>query len=176
MSERFAALPPEAWTELGRAGYDDAWARFEGRFGFRAGVTADAWPAIREPVPSLTFDLSVISDGAPRGAAYDAINAEALRAFVWALPDQDELLVLDWQHPSYRFRPAAQALTWKADWKVPVFPDGDYFAFVTDDLSQGTFGHPWERTLSVIGDRLCSSLGASLSTWLPTKRRNGGAP
>jgi hypothetical protein len=92
MSERFAAPPPEAWTELGRAEYDDAWARFEGRFGFRAGVAADAWPAIREPVPSLTFDLSVISDGAQRGAAYDAINAEALRAFVWALPDQDELL------------------------------------------------------------------------------------
>src|SRR5665811_367018 len=84
MSERFAALPPEAWTELGRAGYDDAWARFEGRFGFRAGVTADAWPAIREPVPSLTFDLSVISDGAPRGAVADHTEVEGERRYWFA--------------------------------------------------------------------------------------------
>lgn len=115
----------------------------------------------------------MIEDGAPRGAAYDAVNAEALRAFVWALPDVDEFLALDWQHPGYRFRPAAQALTWRAEWRVPVYPDGDYFAFLTPDLSEGTFGHPWERTICVIGERMCSSLGASLSTWLPTKRRDG---
>ena len=115
----------------------------------------------------------MIEDGAPRGAAYDAVNAEALRAFVWALPGVDELLALDWQHPGYRFRPAAQALTWRAEWRVPVYPDGDYFAFLTPDLSEGTFGHPWERTICVIGERMCSSLGASLSTWLPTKRRDG---
>ncbi len=173
MSERFATPPTAAWVELDPAAYGEAWTLFDARFSFRAGVDAEAWPAIREPVPSLTFDLSVIDDGAPRGAAYDAINAEALRAFVWALPDVDELVVLDWQHPGYRFRPAAHALTWRAEWQVPVYPDGDYFAFLTPDLSEGTFGHPWEETLCVFGERMRSSLGASLSTWLPIKRRDG---
>jgi hypothetical protein len=37
----------------------------------------------------------VIPDGARRGSAYDAINAEALRAFVWALPEAASLVVLD---------------------------------------------------------------------------------
>ena len=46
-----------------------------------------------------------------RAAAYDAINAEALRAFIWALPEAP-MIVLDWQHPAYRFTPAAQALSW----------------------------------------------------------------
>jgi Protein of unknown function (DUF2716) len=124
--------------------------------------------------PSVTFDLGVIADGPQRGAAYDAINAEALRAFVWALPDA-ELVVLDWQHPAYRFRPANQALAWRADWRVPVYPDGDYFAFLTQDFAEGTFGHPWEQTLCVIGERLCASLGRSLGTWLPIKRRDGVA-
>lgn len=172
MSERFAEPSEDAWTELDRAEYDDHRLLFNARFGFRAGVSSDVWPAITEPVPSVTFDLSVIADGPQRGAAYDAINAEALRAFVWALPDA-ELLVLDWQHPAYRFRPAKQALTWRPEWRVPVYPDGDYYAFLTQDLTEGTFGHPWEQTLCVFGERLGASLGRSLETWLPIRRRNG---
>ena len=172
MSERFAEPPDDAWTELGRDEHDECWATFNSRYGFRAGVSPDGWPAISEPVPSVTFDMGVIVDGPRRGAAYDAINAEALRAFVWALPDT-ELLVLDWQHPAYRFRPANQALTWRADWRVPVYPDGDYYAFLTQDFTEGTFGHPWEQTLCVIGKRLGDSLGRSLETWLPIKRRDG---
>ncbi len=136
-------------------------------------MTAEAWPAIHEPAPSVTLDLGVIEDGARRGSAYDAINAEALRCFVWALTDADELFVLDWQHPAYRFRPAVQALTWRPEWKVPVYPDGDYYAFLTADLREGTFGHPWERTLCVMGERLGDSLGRSLATWLPVARRDG---
>jgi hypothetical protein len=172
VSERFAEPPENAWTELDRAEYDEYWAAFDARFGFRAGVSPEAWPAITEPVPSVTLDLSVIDDGPRRGAAYDAINAEALRAFVWALPDQD-LVVLDWHHPAYRFRPADQALTWRADWPVPVYPDGDYYAFLTQDFTEGTFGHPWEQTLCVIGERMSASLARSLETWLPIKRRDG---
>jgi len=173
VSERFSNDVVEAWQELDPVTYDRYWAKFQTSFGFRAGVKPDCWPAIREPVPSVTYDLSAIRDGAERGAAYDAINAEALRAFVWAMPEISELIVLDWQYPGYRFNPAAQASTWRGEWKVPVYPDGDYFAFMREDFSEGTFGHPWEETLCVIGERLVQSLGRSLSTWLPTKRRNG---
>ena len=173
MSERYENQPGPAWEQLPDDGYEAAWSGFEARYGFRAGTSADAWPAIREPQPSVTFDLSGMQDGPQRGSAYDAINAEALRCFVWALNDVDEWLVLDWQHPTYRFRPAVQAVTWQSEWKVPVYPDGDYFAFLTPDYAEGTFGHPWEQTLCVIGERLCGSLGRSLATWLPVLRRNG---
>lgn len=54
-----------------------------------------------------------------------------------------------------------------------MYPDGDYLAFLTPDYTQGTFGHPWEETLCVMGDRLIASLGRTLSTWLPIKRSNG---
>jgi len=166
----------EAWQELDRADYDRYWAKFDASFGFRAGVRPDRWPAISEPVPSFTYDLSVIRDGPERGAAYDAINAEALRAFVWSMPEVSELVVLDWQYPCYRFNPASQTLIPGAEWKVPVYPNGDYYAFLREDFSEGTFGHPWEQTLCVIGERLIQSLGRSLSTWLPIKRWNGQPP
>lgn len=29
---------------------------------------------------------------------------------------------------------------------VPAYPDGDYFAFLSEDFSEGTFGHPLEET------------------------------
>ena len=173
MSERFAEPPEaEAWAELDDDEYRQVWSRFDERFGFRASTTPDGWPAISEPAPSLTFDLSVIADGPQRGSAYDAINAEALRAFVWALPEVDEWLALDWQHPAYWFRPATFALTWKPDWAIPVYPDGDYFSFLTPDMTCGTFGHPWERTLCVFGEPLVATLGKNLESWLPTTRRS----
>ncbi|MFB7608823.1 DUF2716 domain-containing protein [Streptomyces gardneri] len=40
-------------------------------------------------------------------------------------------------------------------------PHGDYYLHLTDDLRLGTFGHPWEETLTVWGPR-CS----------PPSRRN----
>ena len=139
MSERFAGpASHQAWTELDGAQYDVLWDRFNHRFGFRAGVDPSSWPAITEPTPSLTFDLSVIPDGPRRGAAFDAINADVLRAFVWSLPDVPELIALDW--------------------------------FLSPDFNHGTFGHPWEQTLGVMGEPLIASLGRTLGTWLPVRR------
>ncbi|ABS03839.1 DUF2716 domain-containing protein [Kineococcus radiotolerans] len=171
------AEPPaptqQAWTELTHTDHQQAWAAFHARYHFRASPHPEDWPAIHEPTPSLTFDLTAINDGAQRAAAYDAINAEALRCFLWALHDVDELLVLDWQHPTHILRPHQQALTDPTHWQVPVYPDGDYCAFFTPDLTEGTFGHPWEKSLCVIGPRLIDSLGRSLSTWLPLLRQDG---
>ncbi len=173
MSERFANALPSAWQQLPEDEHRRYSKQFYNDFDFRANTSPEGWPAVKEPADSVTYDLSVIPDGPKRGAAYDAINAEALRAFVWAMPEVEKLLVLDWQHPSYWFDPKVQALTWRAEWEVPVYPDGDYFSFLTPDFSEGTFGHPWEQTICVFGERLVGSLGLSLGGWLPTKRVGG---
>ncbi len=153
-----------------------AWDRFDETFDFRASVNPEGWPAIDEPTPSVTFDLSV-SNGPRLLTAFAALNAEALRCFVWALPDIDELLVLDWQHTAWWFDPRLDDAP--AQWddvqraQPTVFPDGDYFAFLSPDMTEGTFGHPWEQTLCVMGDRLIDTLGKSLALWLPVVRVNG---
>lgn len=89
------------------------------------------------------------------------------------LEDCHELSTLDWQHLAYRFVPANQALTWQVEWKIPIYPDGDYFAFLSEDYAEGTFGHPWEQTICVMGERLIDSLAQTWATWLPVKRQNG---
>lgn len=45
-----------------------------------------------------------------------------------------------------------------------LFPDGDYFVHMTADLWWGTFGHPWQQTLTIWGDELVADLGAGLLT------------
>jgi hypothetical protein len=162
------------WRPLSADEDRDHWDRFVAAFGFLPSVEPADWPAISEPPASNTFDLTV-PDGPAFAASQAAVNAEALRAFVTALPDVPELIVLDWQHTGYAFRPAEHLAGADPRWMVPVYPDGDYYAFLTPDHTAGTFGHPWERTLCVFGAPLVATLALTLGTWLPV-RRVGGRP
>lgn len=116
---------------------------------------------------------AVFAEDGPRFAAgTDAINAAALRAFVWLAGDE-ELLALDWQHQSFRYSPSRHALA-DVPWATTVVPDGDYYIHTTMDLRWGTFGHPWQRSLTIWGDELVDSLGAELLTWLPRHAQSRG--
>jgi hypothetical protein len=164
-----------AWEPI--TDYEHWWTRFDERFGFRAGVESNAWPGIREPADSVTFSLEPICQvgSEPRFVAGDdALNAEVLRAFVNVFDVDERLVVFDWQHPGYYFRPHLHAATGQ-EWRVTPIPYGDYYIFLGEDLSTGTFGHPWEESLCVFGARLVEVLAPALETWLPVLRR-GGVP
>jgi uncharacterized protein DUF2716 len=155
---------------------DDQWDRFERRFGFQASPWPDGWPAVREPTPSITFDLSPIFDreGPHFASGVHALNAEVLRAFAWQLSDLPSMVVLDWQHATYRLDVATFVVSDWTNRDLPLpFPNGDYYAFLSEDMTEGTFGHPWEKTLLVLGQRMTATLGETLKTWLPVKRING---
>lgn len=161
-----------AWEEISPERDEDYWAPFDERFQFRAGMQPERWPGIRESAPSVTFDLSSVfrGDQAEFGAGRRAINALALVAMVRTVPVTERLLVLDWQHPGYWFWPHRQAVSDDAQWPVEVFPNGDYYIFLAEDMIAGTFGHPWEETLCVFGQRFVSTLAPMLASWLPVKR------
>lgn len=163
----------DAWTQVELDQYETFWEPFDARFGFRPGVDPSTWPAIREPSPSVTIDLSPIFDqeGPGFAAEAEAVNSLGLYAFTCVTRPDEELVVLDWQHPCYRFSPHRQAIS-MADWPVPIFPNGDYYVFLTGDLSMGTFGHPWEQTLCVFGAPLVQCLGDPLAAMLGVKRRH----
>lgn len=174
MGEPDDLLPPRlaAVSETNPAGkvwhpvdYDSAWVGFSERFDFRPSTSGTA--AITPPADSLVVDLGPVFRQQEPGfpAAESAVNASALRSFV-RLSEGADLLALDWQHPAYRYSPAAHALA-GGDWPVPVFPNGDYHVHATTDLAWGTFGHPWHQTLTIWGEQLVTSLGADLLTWLP---------
>ena len=172
----------EGWRHVD---YGTAWGPFQEKFECAPDYHERDEPAIRLPAGSLVLDLSVLPDEGPRIAAgTHAINAAALRAFVWLTGDDDELLALDWNHTAFRYSPAAFTLSTAAsseapgavfsacDWPIQVFPNGDYYAHMTPDLSWGTFGHPWQETLTIWGRELVTTLGAELLTWLPKHRQS----
>ena len=159
-----------AWEEIPLERYDDHWGPFDARYHFSPSLHGG--PAIDEPSPSVTIDLAPVlqaTSPAVFAAGEQALNALAVLAMVRAFPEDQRLLVLDWQHPSHWFWPHRQVLQpeprpWLA------FPNGDYYAVLTEDLSTGTFGHPWEQTLCVFGAPLLKTLVPLLASWLPTKR------
>lgn len=171
----FGTPLPDGWRRLTSSEDLTYWTAFTDRFGkLKPGNNPEGWPAIVEPAPSLTFDLDVSGRSSATWATQmDAVNAEALRCFVTEFADDPDWVVLDWQHPGYLLNAVVHATTPDTEWRVPVHPDGDYYFFARPDLSEGTFGHPWERTLCVFGPRLVESLGQTLATWLQIKRRNG---
>ena len=94
----------------------------------------------------------------------------------WALAEivgeNQPLVVLDWQHQSYRFFPQRGSTIRLEEMFGPVtpVPDGDYYAFLTEDYTAGTFGHPWEATLCVFGSDLVALLDPVLRSMLPVVR------
>ncbi|GGP10827.1 hypothetical protein GCM10012278_52030 [Nonomuraea glycinis] len=71
----------------------------------------------------MTIDLAPIFTSSPVefAVANDAANALGLQAMNRAFAESHRLLVLDWQHPSWWFRPYHHALTDTADRPVGVF-------------------------------------------------------
>ncbi|MFI7547453.1 DUF2716 domain-containing protein, partial [Actinoplanes sp. NPDC049599] len=161
-----------AWEPIPMETDDTYWAPFQQRFAFRPGMRS--WPAIEEPRPSVTVDLAPIFAGshAQFAAGADAINSLALLALTRVLDPDSSLVVLDWQHQTYRFWPHQFACQSDQQWPTTVFPNGDYYIFLTEDMSTGTFGHPWEQTLCVFGEHLVSALVPTLTSWLAVKRSN----
>jgi hypothetical protein len=166
------AVTETAWDEIPGEQYEDFWAPFDAQYQFRPGMQ-DGGAGIDEPPGSVTIDLSPIFAGqrSQFAAGEDAVNALALLAMTEIFPLDQRLLVLDWQHPGYWFWPHRQALRIQPDWPVAVFPNGDYHVFLTENLSVGTFGHPWRQTLCVFGTGLVDALVPKLTAWLPVKHR-----
>ncbi|WP_222105925.1 DUF2716 domain-containing protein [Catellatospora sichuanensis] len=163
-----------AWSPISMDADDEYWTPFHRRFDFRPGMHSGR-PAIAEPVPSVTVDLGPIfaARSHPEFAAgARAVNSLTLLALVRMFEPDTSLVVLDWQHQTHRFWPDRLACQPDPQWQTEVFPNGDYYIFLTEDMSTGTFGHPWEQTLCVFGEPLVSALVPLLTSWLPIKRTN----
>ena len=176
-ADRLAAIEHQAqpaWSPISMDHDDEHSRGFHQRFAFRPGMSI-AEPAINEPAGSVTLDLSPIftaRDVHEAAAGMNAVNSLGLLAWVSVLAPETSLLVLDWQHQTHRFWPHRFACQPDPQWQTEVFPNGDYYIFLTEDMSTGTFGHPWQQTLCVFGEPLVSALVPMLAGWLPVKRDN----
>lgn len=167
------SIAEPAWVPMDEEADDVNWYRFEHDFAFRPSTHPQRWPSITEPAPSITYGLEPItraSGNGPLCARTGALDTVTLLAFTEILPPGGRVAVLDWQHTSRWWRPHRQVHRDDRPWPTTVFPNGDYHVFLTDDLANGTFGHPWEQTLCVFGQPLLEALAPLLGGWLPVVR------
>lgn len=114
-----------AWVPISMDRDDEYWAPFDRKFQFRPKY-APAQLAITEPTPSVTLDLNPIfaAGHGEFAAGENAINALALLTFVRAFDQDTSLVVLDWQHQSYRLWPHRLARQPDPRWETEVFRMG----------------------------------------------------
>jgi hypothetical protein len=145
-----------AWEPLVKSEENTVWDLFYEQFHFKPSVKAQDWPGIKEPTPSVTYDIShVFPELAAATAKESDLNMEVLTLFRQSVLPGERLYALDWQHPCYWFNPYGQfEFSEVYEGMIPVFPDGDYSIFLADDFRFGTFGHPWEQTICVFGETL----------------------
>ena len=169
----------QAWCEMTREEDDPIWDRFDEQLGFRPSVHAENFPGIREPTPSLTYDISdAFSGDRAHCRQYEIdLNLKTLQAWRLCIPAPRRICALDWQHTCYWLAPHEPFESRIPEaWAVPTLPDGDYSIFLSEDLELGMFGHPWEQTLCVWGQPLLDAFERDLPSLLTRLvRRNGAA-
>ncbi|MER7956927.1 DUF2716 domain-containing protein [Streptomyces sp. NPDC096030] len=160
-------------TALPDAEYRRVWDRFYEDFDFRPSMSPFSWPAIKEPVASVTWSLAALDDD-PGDEHLDRLVAVVERGLTSSGGPQDTLLALDWQHTSYRFAPQQVGGPGQPAWPLSPFPDGDYYVYLSEDFRYGSFGHPWEGSLCLFGEELLHAVSAEVDTALGSPIRRAG--
>jgi hypothetical protein len=168
----------DVWVEL-----DDAdrglWEEFAERYHFRAGTSPRSWPAIDEPTPSITWDLSRVFAGDCLGGFKTGMRrvAEFVLGTLQGCTVWYESVVLhDRAHPSRVIRPhAVGSVDDVPGWDTGgLFPNGDYTIFVDPRYRFGILGHPWEQSLCVFGDEALRAVSKrDIGILGPIIRRDG---
>jgi hypothetical protein len=175
MDLEYPPIKRPAWRPVDDLESRALWDRFTSLYRFRASGGRPI-PVIDEPTPSVTFDLSS-PDGGIADGLIERLQSETLACFATEFSEVVELYVLDWQHQTFALKASFELQDDSPKDEIngypTVYPNGDYYAYLTPDLRNGTFGHPWEHSLCVIGERLVRTLGASLGDWLPVLRFSG---
>ncbi|MGW6688356.1 DUF2716 domain-containing protein [Streptomyces sp. NPDC054961] len=152
--------------------HDDGplWDRFSADFDFKPSTTY--LPAITDPDPSAVWNLHSHHRLLPD--LFERLDATVQRALLAATEPGEFVYWLDWNHDGYRYDPRRTGVPGRpARPGKGTYPDGDYYLQVTDDLRLGTFGHPWEQTLTVWGPKLLAAVEGDLNELFgkPIRRR-----
>lgn len=116
--------------------YTELSENFEELFEFKPSIYAEDWPSIKEPIPSITFRVDQAMD-------FENILDEA---FLKLSKEKRIKYNLDWHHEYFYV---------SQDQKEFSLYDGfDYIINLSEDLSHGTFAHPWEQTMCIFGKEL----------------------
>jgi len=174
IEERINGWP--AWQLVTGQEHTEIWDKFKQQFEFHDVVPKNwppkegDWQKIKEPVPSITYRVEDMDyEREERPDHLDYLNQESQEVFLQHFqnitPEGDWIYALHIdESPSinlniYKFYPHTSfQLDESNEWPVPMLPDGFYYAFLEKHLNFGVFGHPWEQTICVFGEKLLSQV------------------
>ncbi|MFC4777156.1 DUF2716 domain-containing protein [Paenibacillus sp. GCM10023252] len=126
-----------------------AWDMFEKKFNFKPSIKSSEWPSIQVKSDNyISYELLVTWDMI--GDFEELCN----NVFKTLTNEEEYIYALDWQHECFWFNPHLPR--GDQDWIIPFYPDGDYYIFFPRDLRWCYFSHPWERSVTLIGEDLIS--------------------
>jgi hypothetical protein len=157
---------------------------FEKKFSFYPSVSK--FPGIIEPKESITFQFSSIYIDVQQSRVRRLISGDLTCTHADLLIDElhlaifntfreiekphNEIFSLDPYHQCYSCK------TTEDSWGIcgVGFPDGDYEILLSNDMSFGTFGHPWECSICIFGDQFVKSFLKRRPSILSAVIRNSG--
>lgn len=143
------------WQELDDNLDNSIWNKIYTEFRFKPSIHAKDWPSFIAPSPHVVYDISNLY-GAQFNETYNDLERSVLKAFVKCTDIGESVYALDWQHSSYSFKPHTQPVG-DDNWPIKLYPDEDYYFFISRDFSWGYLGHPWEQSICVFGEQLLRS-------------------
>lgn len=88
---------------------------------------------------------------------YEKFNNAALETLKSMVNKNESIIALNWQHDSFSFNPNLNfELDEFGDWLVPIFPNGDYTFFLTNNFENIIFCNGIDLEISFFGERLQS--------------------
>ncbi|WP_164972745.1 DUF2716 domain-containing protein [Lacibacter luteus] len=91
------------------------------------------------PLPNKYFDISRFYNDGFVEELYNNLH-ESAQAWFEKISNGERMFALNWQHDCYSF---TADLPFEKDeyneWLIPVFPNGDYLFFLTNDFKNGIF-------------------------------------
>jgi hypothetical protein len=154
------------WTSITKDDCDKIWDKFYADFSFRPSVSPTDWPSIKTTKPNIKIDIADFWGDGYSETKWTSLIKKGISCFTTISNPQDEIIVLDWQHECFYVNPRQITTDTmlpndQTNSLVPSFvPDGDYYIFLTKDFQNVWFGHPWEKTITLIGDKLIKAYQA----------------
>ena len=141
------------WLELSEVEYEKVGNKIFDVMKFKP--SNSDFPSFKVPTPFITYDISIYFGDSDDLEAYDDLEEKALLVFKENTLQDEYIYALDWQHECYWINPRLEFEKDEFDeWKIPIFPNGDYYFFIHKGFEWGYLGHPWEKTITIFGKGL----------------------
>ena len=155
------------WEKLTEEDNNKTWNWFYKEFSFNPSTNPKDWPSIKSIKPKIKIDILNLWGNAYNETIWNNFLQKAIEAFVNVTNPGEKIFALDWHHECFYVDPRELTPTILTDSEssntvISFIPDGDYYIFITKDFENVWFGHPWEKTVTIIGSKLINAFKNNL--------------